>query len=127
MRVVQILIYVPLNCFGYQPFKPILSFSKCLDHLMKHLEGTQAHGQNFFKIHGFSPREYFPLYKPTRCVPAQRVWFLHLFVLKMVRTWRTGWHTPTKTPREHPPPPPPRDFSHFRVVNNTNKRPRFKY
>ena len=43
------------------------------------------------------------LYKPTRYVPAQRVWFLHLFGLKTVRTWRTGGPTPTKNPQEHPP------------------------
>ena len=55
-----------------------------------------------FKIHGFSPREYSPLYKPSRCVPSQRVWFLHLFVLKTVRTWRTGAH-----PYQEPPRAPP--------------------
>ena len=34
-----------------------------------------------------------------------------------------GAKNPTKNPQEHPT----KDFSHFRVVNNTNKRPWFKY
>ena len=44
-RVIQIFIYMPLNCFCYQPFHPVVSFSKCLNQV-KHLEGTQADGQN---------------------------------------------------------------------------------
>ena len=57
-----------------------------------------------FKTLGFSPREYSPLYKPTHYVPPKRVWFLYLFGLKTVGSWRTRGTPPPRTPRSNPAP-----------------------
>ena len=127
-RVVQIFIYQPLNCFGlistlpnqFFPFQsdqmkrlkaprpmdrilpspPLLFIAIFTSHrspLSERLEQAK------FKDTWIFSRGVNRLYKPTRYVPAQRVWFLHLFGLKTVRTWRTGGPTPTKNPQEHPP------------------------
>ena len=93
MRVIQFLFTRLWTV--YQAFNPILSFPKGLGQI-KHLEGTQAHG--------FSPREYSPLYKPTHYVPPKRVWFLYLFGLKTVGSWRTRGTPPPRTPRSNPAP-----------------------
>ena len=69
--------------FGYQPFKPILSFSKCfVSRPNEAVRGHPAAGPRteFVRYLDFLPGDI-SLYEPYRYVPPQRVWFLRFFGL----------------------------------------------
>ena len=65
-RIVQIFIYVPLHSLVINASNQFCFF-KCLGQ-MKHLEGTQALGQNFLRYLDFLPEDT-SLYKPYRYMP----------------------------------------------------------
>ena len=55
-------LYLPLYCLvQYHPFNQFFPFQRACLGQMKHLERTEARGQNF-KTLGFSPGEYFLKY-----------------------------------------------------------------
>ena len=91
-RVVQICIYLCTVWFSIIPSNQFFPFqSACLGQ-MKHLEGTQARGQNFSDTWILS-LGIFPWIhcKPHRYVPPQRIWFLRFFGLKTGITLCSFW------------------------------------
>ena len=89
--------YRSLHCLDINPSNQFFPFQSVSSHgQMKHLEGTQARGQNFLRYLDFLPGDV-SLYKPYRYVPPQRVWFLRFFcLLKRIYTllilvWNRVW------------------------------------
>ena len=71
--------YRSLHCLVINPSNQFFPFQSVSSHgQMKHLEGTQARGQNFLRYLDFLPGDV-SLWKPYRYVPPQRVWFFRLF------------------------------------------------
>ena len=73
--------YRSLHCLVINPSNQFFPFQSVSSHgHMKHLEGTQARGQNFLRYLDFLPGDV-SSWKPYRYVPPQRVWFLGFFGL----------------------------------------------
>lgn len=87
-------LYLPLYCLAqYHPLKSILSFSNCAClGQMKHLEGTQARGQNFYDTWILS-RGIFPWIhcKPHRVCATQKDMVFALFRSKNGYTLCSFW------------------------------------
>ena len=70
-------LYLPLYCLVQcDPFKSILSFSKCMSRPNEAFRGDPGPRTKFLRYLDFLPGNI-PLYVPT-----QRIWFLHFFGLK---------------------------------------------